>query len=1107
MRRFAVAEHVAAEACLLAAWVLLLRCRDDLNRSTLAVSTDGRSEPELADAIGLFGRYLPVTLGRKELTSAELVQALSAELAEGRDFQECLSFEHLAARGEPVGFDFGFRESELIEGAFPDGNGFRALDQQFELERFHAELIVTRSKRAVSVVVQAAPTFLMEEELAAWAQAFERILRHIVERPRTTLSELELSCHPWKESSATPPQNDQSTFPELFARRAQIQPDAIAVVFGAEHVTYRELEARSQELATVLFERGVGCDVVVALLLDRSVDAIIGLLGVARAGGVIVPLDSSDPPHRIQELMRTADISAVVTHAHLRGLLPTGPWSIVAIEDITSIASRERLSRPNLILSRSLAYVIFTSGTTGRPNPCTIEHASLSNLIAALDERIYGVEEDGLRVGVNGSLAFDTSVKQWVQLHAGHTLVMIPEGVRRDAEMMLGFLQEQAIEVVDLTPSHLRLLLSAGLRENPPRALRLVLVGGEPIEPAMWATLAASETPTYFNMYGPTECTVDTTIGKILDSPAAASLGRAILNAAPRVLDSFHCRLPVDMRGELWIGGAGVARGYLGMPELTAMRFVPDPWSATKGGRLYRSGDLVRERTNGQLEFVGRLGSFVKVRGYRVDPCDVERVLASHPGVQEALVLPETGERGTRLRAFVVPERRFARSIRGRERHVLPNRLAVLGLNHNETEFLYRDIFERRAYFRHGVSLRRGDVVFDVGANIGLFSLCSHFAAEGVEVFAFEPNPEAFRVLVENAKLYGVRGRFFSHALGERQGRCEFHSYPGFSILSGFHADVNEERRTVLAYIRNQASSRGVLEKTFIDELVEDRLRSVSMVADVQTLSTVVERHSVRRIDLLKINVEKAEEAVLQGIDLSTWDKIRSVAVEVHDIDGRLGRVSTLLKARGFTVAVERDWSLGDHAETNFYVYATRTAERPLSDVYTMRDPGEPFLRLESLEQLVSAELPEHMRPASIAIVEKISLTANGKLDSATMLAERPSCTQRAPRGTLERTIQDVWKAVLEVQDVPLDRSFFDVGGDSFRLVQVREALSQKLGRELKVMDLFQNATIEALAQFLSKESVTLGVPTSRAEVARAEHHTAVLRASARKRGPGGAGA
>ncbi|VCA13196.1 non-ribosomal peptide synthase [Burkholderia pseudomallei] len=314
-----------------------------------------------------------------------------------------------------------------------------------------------------------------------------------------------------------------------------------------------------------------------------------------------------------------------------------GGHSLLAVQLVSCMWSALPSTPPRVegLTPRHLAYVIYTSGSTGQPKGVMVEHASVVNLWRALDEAIYRAHPSARRVSLNASIAFDSLVKQWVQLLSGRTLVVVPEPVRFDGRRLLDAIGRDRIDVFDCTPSQLALIEGARGPEDEAYP-QVTLVGGEAIGKGMWSELASASSRTYYNVYGPTECTVDATLARIT-AEHAPHIGGPLANVRAYVLNERLSPAPVGVRGELYIGGAGVARGYLNRPELTRERFIDDPFVA--GGRLYKTGDLARWRTDGSLEYLGRNDFQVKIRGFRIELGEIEAQLAKVTGVREVVVL------------------------------------------------------------------------------------------------------------------------------------------------------------------------------------------------------------------------------------------------------------------------------------------------------------------------------------------------------------------------------------------------------------------------------------------------------------------------------------
>ena len=426
----------------------------------------------------------------------------------------------------------------------------------------------------------------------------------------------------------------------LFEAQVQRTPHAHALMQGSSTLDYASLNRQANQLAHYLRTLGVGPDQRVALCAERGFPMMVGLLAVLKAGGAYVPLDPDYPAERIAYMLQDSAPLVVLTHGHLATLFAGAsqpvldmtaealPWSGMPEEDPVLSAQDPR----------SLAYVIYTSGSTGTPKGVMVEHHSVVNLWQALEHTAFAALAPHARVALNASLSFDASVQSITQLLSGRCVVLVPQQVRGDGAAMVEFLVKQQVDAFDCTPAQLELMLAAGLLQRSEHRVASVLVGGEAISAKTWSALSASPTTRFYNVYGPTECTVDATLARI-EGGGAPHIGKPVANTRVYLLDEHGNEVPAGTEGELHIGGAGVARGYLERDSLTAERFIPDPFSADPQARMYRTGDLGRWREDGNIEYLGRNDFQVKLHGYRMELGEIESRLAQCAGVREAVVL------------------------------------------------------------------------------------------------------------------------------------------------------------------------------------------------------------------------------------------------------------------------------------------------------------------------------------------------------------------------------------------------------------------------------------------------------------------------------------
>ena len=449
----------------------------------------------------------------------------------------------------------------------------------------------------------------------------------------------------WNDTAGDVP---TGTLPALFEAQAARTPDDTALVCGAAALTYAELNGRANRLAHELIARGIGAEDRVAIVLPRTPEIVVAILGVLKAGAAYVPIDPEYPADRIAYMLDDCRPALTIT-----------------ADDVPSGAGRPAhdpadADRVRPLHSGNSAYIIYTSGSTGRPKGVAVPHTGLLSYYEAhrdafIDPAVEAAGGRRMRFAHLSSFSFDTSWHGLLWMMHGHELHLIDDAVRRDVEAYTAYVAEARIDLVNTTPSHFASLREAGLladdgRHRPSH----LLLGGEAVSDALWAELREIPGVTARNLYGPTESTIDT-MHRIVADAARPSIGSPYRNTRAYVLDAALQPAPAGVPGELYLAGAQLARGYFGRPSLSAERFVADPFGAP-GDRMYRTGDLARRLPDGTIEYVGRADDQVKIRGFRVEPGEIENVVAAFDGVAHAAVVVREDRPGDRrLAAYVVP--------------------------------------------------------------------------------------------------------------------------------------------------------------------------------------------------------------------------------------------------------------------------------------------------------------------------------------------------------------------------------------------------------------------------------------------------------------------
>ncbi|MFN6461918.1 MAG: non-ribosomal peptide synthetase [Nostoc sp. DedVER02] len=478
--------------------------------------------------------------------------------------------------------------------------------------------------------------------------------QRIAQLPILSESELNNLLFEWNNTQLDYPQD--KCIHQLFESIAEQNPDATALVFGNKQLSYKDLNIRSNQLAHYLKKLGVKTEVLVGLCVERSFDMVIGMLGILKAGGAYLPLDPSYPSERLNFMLEDAQVSVLLTHEQWLEPLGNNNAKIICLDkDYEIIAQQFEDNLPSEVAADNLAYVIYTSGSTGKPKGVQIEHRGLLNLLF-WHQKVFTVSPLD-RVTQIASVGFDACGWEiWPYLSAGASIYIVDDEIRRSPEYLRDWLISQEITISFLpTPLAEKFLL---LDFPQDAALRMLLIGGDKLNQYP----LASHSFQVINNYGPTENTVVTTSGyiSVKNNDVVPTIGRPIANTQVYILDKHLQPVPIGVSGELYISGDGLARGYLNRPDLTAECFSCHHFTNNLKPRLYKTGDLVRYRVDGNIEFLTRLDEQVKIRGYRIELGEIEAVLNQHPAVQQTVVIINEHEEEKRLVAYVVPKAEYS---------------------------------------------------------------------------------------------------------------------------------------------------------------------------------------------------------------------------------------------------------------------------------------------------------------------------------------------------------------------------------------------------------------------------------------------------------------
>lgn len=679
-------EGVTLYMTLLAAFQILLHRYTGQDDIVVGSPIANRNRIEIEGLIGFFVNTLVLrTVVSNNPTFHDLLHRVRETALEAYAHQD-LPFEKLVEELRPerdLSRSPLFQVMFVFQNASPRELKFKGLKVSpmriaGETTKFDLTLSVHEEALGFRVGLQYGTDLFDEETMTRMLAHFQVLLESIVSQPEQHIDELpiltETERHQLLAWSDT--KEDYGTdkcLHQLFEEQVKRTPEAIAVVFEDQELTYGVLNRYADRLAQRLRELGVGPDVLVGLCVERSVDLVIGILGILKAGGAYLPLDPSYPKERLEFMLQDSGAPVIVTQRHISPSIPTRGAVRVCLdaEDLHEF-SDDALKKTNFASDtrpENLAYVIYTSGSTGKPKGVLVTHDNVVRLFRSTQAWFHFTSADVWTLF--HSYAFDFSVWEiWGALLNGGRLVVVPSCTSRSPDEFARLIKASSVTVLNQTPSAFRQLMSQLISSatTDRLALRYVVFGGEALELQSlrpWFDHFGDKQPKLINMYGITETTVHVTYRPIaqadLKSSAGCVIGRPIPDLGVYILDSRQHLQPVGVPGEIYVGGAGIARGYLRRPELTAERFIADPLGRNPQGRLYRSGDLARWLPSGELEYEGRIDHQVKIRGYRIELGEIEAALSNHAQVKEAVVIARQDTPGDkRLVAYVAADTKLA---------------------------------------------------------------------------------------------------------------------------------------------------------------------------------------------------------------------------------------------------------------------------------------------------------------------------------------------------------------------------------------------------------------------------------------------------------------
>jgi amino acid adenylation domain-containing protein/FkbM family methyltransferase len=1105
VQRFCAKEQVTLYSFLAAAINVLIHRYAGLHTVTIGSPVSGRTHASLENQLGF---YLNNIVLRNDLNGStsfnQFLTAVHQQALQALQYQDYpfdklvddLLKERDAAHSPFFDIYLALQNNEAPETDFGSFS-FMPLHFSRKVSRYDLNFMF-EEKDSLQLQLQYNTDLYAEKTIAAICKHLYHIIEQVASAPDTAISAIHLLDNEeldilQKSAPATPVfatatnytipafiEDDAcNTIVYHFKQQANRYPANIALYTNGLELSYNELDIATDNLAATLIQNGVQKGDVVVLLIGRNIHRIIGILATLKAGATYLPLDTNLPETRLAALVADAGSKVLLTEKNVEEFTQWFDGRIVR-SDIDLSAKDNILP---LIDGDTNAYILYTSGTTGKPKGVTVTHANVVSLMKHTG--LFDFSEHDTWTLFH-QYNFDFTVWEiWGALLFGGKLIIVPDELAKDLDAFAELVVAQKVTVLNQTPSVFYLVseILQSKEQVDLSSLKYVIFGGDALRPVLLQPFAEKfANVKLVNMYGITETTVHVTCKLLGEEDLKrnhSNIGKPIPTLSTYILDEYMQPVPYGMPGQLAIAGAGVTKGYLNDAELTATKFIEHTLLRK---RVYLSGDLARYLPNGDLEYLGRVDHQVKIRGHRIEPGEVEYALQNNDLVEKAVVLKAGEAEMSRLLAFVTPTIEWKHNA-GRLETVtaniaedlsytnLPNSLPLFHKNESETRFMYTEIVTEDGYMLQNLQLGDKPVIIDAGANIGMFSTLVATLWQEATIYAFEPMPEIYKCLSANAALH-ASGRLIAlnEGLSDQSGESELHYYAMNTVMSG---GGSNDKELLGDYVRSRYAATGEYSEDVISAVVSEALDATTVVCKMRTLSDVIDDYGLQHIDLVKIDVEEWEQKLMDGIRDEHWAVINNLIAEVHDIDGRMVYLTNFLTSKGFNIEAQQTSILKGVA-----LYNLKASRAKING--TIPDVGKRYHAfvaphtnwyteqewLRDVKTQAAVVLPSYMVPDTVVLVNEFPLTVNGKLDRNKLLSMEFTGVEEEDGNIHSVSTNTLLEIVAEVlqRSVSPKNNFFDIGGNSLNATQVINRIRSRMKVDLRVRDIFEHPVMKDLA-------------------------------------------
>jgi amino acid adenylation domain-containing protein/FkbM family methyltransferase len=873
-----------------------------------------------------------------------------------------------------------------------------------------------------------------------------------------------------------------SRIEDIIKKQVNKTPDTIALKGASRQIKYCEFENETNQLANYLTEMGITKGDNIGVLMSRDVEVSLAFFAINKVGAVYVPLDINNPKERISGILKSANIKAVLTNKQSVADEITS-IDVVNIKDSkediddfsTQFVGNDQLSY------ESPCYIIHTSGSTGKPKGVVVTHKNLCSYISHVTSTL--LTDDRKNSFVSTSIAFDATLTSLLApLAIGGTVEFVSDGNEIDFLTTIASIEHPSL--FKLTPSHIDALMNSEVTNEIINTKHSFVIGGEALRVETSKFLGEKfPNSKIVNEYGPTEATVGCVSAELSKSTheySTCEIGYPHANTAVEIVSPEGGRQPLFAGGELILFGDNIASGYLVDGELNKAAF------SYNDTVKYKSGDICFSTDNAGLVFVCREDKQLKIRGYRIETEEISSVIKKNDAIDD-VVVTTLGKDDTSLVAFCKlntarhPE--LSATIKAynvaKEKGVnlnlfpMPDGSHMLGINRLETEYLHEEIIRDATYNKHGITLDEGACVFDVGANIGFFSHYLSATFKDIKIFSFEPIGPVYDVLNANASRTGNKITAINEGLSFESSKTVFSYYPNVTVFSGVQQGHEESVDTIRGFLKHTNNS---LDDGDVHDLLETRFKSIDVPVSLSTLSSHVDAHSITKIDLLKIDVERFEMNVLKGIRNEHWAIIDQIIIEVHNQDDNVLNVKSLLDQHNFTYIVDQNTELGGTELINIYARKIDMPKVSSSFSYKESTTADGINAIISnINNLAEQNLPTYMVPKKIALFSEWPLTQNGKIDTGklsklfNMSESNSNNNEQNPLDTpTEKTLGFHISSILTLeQEIFKGSNFFEVGGDSISVMKLVANIRTEWAIEISLKEIYGCDNISDIAKLI----------------------------------------